>query len=490
MNTNLLSLSLAGAVVVLSTSAPRAFGQSNTTTTATLPDVPPAVRTEAEAADIRHARSLSNAFKIVARELGPSVVQIATREQVQMSRRGPEEEGAMRRFLGAEEQPMPERHGEGSGFIVTADGYIVTNNHVVMGADTLQVRLADDATYDATIVGTDIDSDLAVLKIDASGLAPVRFGDSSIVEPGEWVLTIGSPFGMKQTVTAGIVSALGRWNVGVAQFENLIQTDAAINPGNSGGPLVNLDGEVVGINTAISSRSGGSEGVGFAIPSNMAHKVIESIMANGTVTRGWLGVYLQPLQPETAEILEFDGDGVIVTNVVPNAPAASAGMTSGDIIVAVDGADIANTRDLMRRVADKSPGASARVTVFRDGQLHTFDVRVGTRPTPRAALANRDRESDVFGNTGLRLRTLTPEIARNLELDNTVAGAVITGIGRNSIAQQADLEPGDVIVEIDGAAVENREAAIARLAAGLTTGNPIRLLIHRDGSDSYIMLGQ
>jgi serine protease Do len=268
----------------------------------------------------------------------------------------------------------------GTGVIVSEDGYILTNNHVVRGADEVEVILSTNRRLKAKIVGTDKATDVAVLKVSAKGLAAARLGSSENMEVGDWVLAIGSPFGLDQTVTAGIVSAKGRANVGITDYEDFIQTDAAINPGNSGGPLVNLKGEVIGINTAIASRSGGSSGVGFAIPSDMVRRVMESILDNGRVDRGWLGVGIQDLDEDLARSFGLKSTrGALVSGVLPAGPAAKAGLKSGDVLLKVAGQEVRDANHLRHLVAGIEPKKKVRLEVFREKQSIEVEVTIGLR---------------------------------------------------------------------------------------------------------------
>lgn len=283
------------------------------------------------------------------------------------------------------------RAGLGSGFIISEDGYIVTNNHVVDGADDVRVKLSDDREFAAKVVGTDPRTDVALVKIDEDGLVPVSFGDSKNLEIGEWVLAIGSPFGLDQTVTAGIVSATGRGNVGIVDYGDFIQTDAAINPGNSGGPLVNLRGEVVGMNTAIFSRSGGSMGIGFAIPIDLIRRIETSLREEGHVVRGYLGVYIQDLTEGLAKSFgKEDTKGALVGRVLEGAPADKAGLEEGDIVLGVGGHEVENSDDLRNYVAGLRPGTKVDLDVLRNGKRRTLDLEVGKLGEDEAKAGERD----------------------------------------------------------------------------------------------------
>lgn len=350
--------------------------------------------TEDQAA-IGHAKSISRAFRAISKLAGPSVVSIeVTPEQTIMRRQGgrmglqgmvpqgmvPQgmaphgmvPPGADPRGMNPSGVPM----GVGTGFIVAEEGYVVTNNHVIRSGGTFKVRLNDGRVASAVLVGSDQETDIAVLKIDIGGLSPIEFGDSDAAEVGDWVIALGSPFGLKDSVTAGIISARGR-EVGLSPLESYLQTDATINPGNSGGPLVDMDGRVVGINTAIESRSGGSDGISFAIPSNMAKSVVESIIGGSAPSRGFLGIQMQPLDARTAAQSGFNGQGVLVNQVVPGGAAANAGVQVGDIVVKVNGEETINPQRVMRAVRLCAPGVEVPIEVIRGGTAVSLTATLG-----------------------------------------------------------------------------------------------------------------
>ncbi len=324
---------------------------------------------------LRQAKDLSQAFRHVAKSIRPAVVSISSVRRIVPA--------ALQRQFGRDvpggiPKGAFEQRGLGTGVVVSEDGYILTNNHVVRAADEVNVTLSDSRILSAKVVGTDAKTDLAVLKIDTSGLSFAKLGDSDAIDVGEWALAIGSPFGLAQTVTAGIISAKGRSNVGITDYEDFLQTDAAINPGNSGGPLVNLDGQVIGINTAIASRSGGYMGIGFAIPSNLARPVMQSIIKDGHVKRGWLGVAIQDLTKDLADSLQLDSrDGVLVGNVIAGSPADEAGLQSGDIILRFGGKPPRTANQLRNAVAATAPDTETVVALFRDGKTRTLKVVIG-----------------------------------------------------------------------------------------------------------------
>jgi serine protease Do len=446
-------------------------------------------------------RDLSQAFQSVADALRPSVVSISSVRRIQprLERRGQAPENVpeeFRRFFGDEEAferffgfGVPDRgleqRGEGSGVLVSSDGYVVTNNHVVLQADEVDVRLSDGREFRAKVVGTDPKTDLAVLKIEATELTAAAWGDSEKMRVGEWVLAVGSPFGLEQTVTAGIVSAKGRANVGLAEYEDFLQTDAAINPGNSGGPLVNMQGEVIGINTAIASRTGGNMGVGFAIPSNMARSVMQSIIEGGRVIRGYLGAMIQDLSEDLASSFGFTGrEGVLIGDVVPNGPAAKSGLQAGDIVVRFNGKPATGANQLRNAVAATAPNSEVELELFRDGKSQTLRVRVGELTDEVAAAARPDAAATP--QLGMTVRPLTPELAQQLGVEGT-KGVVVTDVETGSVAANALIQPGDVIVSVAGNPINSvAEYREAMGKADLATG--VRLQVERGGARRFVFL--
>ncbi len=438
------------------------------------------------------ARSFSDGFVAVAGLVGPSVVTITSETMVEPAA-NPLGNDFFRQFFGdvpgMQQQQRPQRQrGLGSGVIVGSDGVILTNNHVIRGADELTVTLADGTSFDATVVGTDPQSDLAVLRVDADGDLPaVSFGDSDALNVGEWVLAVGSPYSanLEHTFTAGIVSGLGR-NTGMRlnDYEYFIQTDAAINPGNSGGALVNLDGEVVGINTAIVSRAGGSNGIGFAIPANQAVEVMDALIADGRVSRGWLGVSIQNVTPEMADALDLAStEGILVNNVFEDSPAGDAGMKVQDIITAVNGKSVGTVAELRMEIARGKPGSVAKVAVQRDGRSRMIDVTLGEYPENGAPIAGRTDDSSP-DDLGLRVEPITPDLERRFQLED-VEGVVVTGVTPGGPADDAGLQPGDVIVKVNRirvASVDDYRGALDEGRAGKATA----LLVDRAGNRFFV----
>ena len=377
--------------------------------------------------------------------------------------------------------------------IVDPSGYIVTNNHVVDKADEIKVLLGDKREFIGKVVGTDPKTDVAVIRIKAKDLPTVPWGDSDKLEAGEYVLAMGNPFGLNQTVTMGIVSAVGRANVGIADYEDFIQTDAAINPGNSGGALVNTRGELIGINTAIFSRSGGYMGVGFAVPSNMVRKVMQSLIATGKVVRGWLGVSIQELTPELAKNFGVsDAGGALVGEVVKDSPAAKAGFIAGDVIVAMDGKPVDSPTTLRNRVADMKVGKEVEVRVIRDKKPTDLKVKIAEQPVDMEHAATGDSEGDsqVGGNTalaGLEVQAITPDVARQLGMPQGNGGVVISGVDAASPAAAAGVRRGDVIVEVNRAPIRmigDYQRAVNKLGKK----DSVLLLINRGGGKLFVLI--
>jgi serine protease DegQ len=328
----------------------------------------------------------SESFAPAAQKVIPSVVNVFTQQKVRTPAHPALQDPIFRYFFGdrLDERPR-EVSNLGSGVIVSTNGYILTNHHVVAAADEIQVALASGQTLPARVVGADPETDLAVLKIDANDLPAITFAQIDSLQVGDWVLAVGNPFGVGQTVTAGIVSALGRSSLGINTFENFIQTDAAINPGNSGGARVDAAGNLVGVNSAIYSRTGGSQGIGFAIPVSIARQVMEQIIQSGSVTRGWVGIEVQDMTPELAESFSLKGaEGALIAGVLKGGPADSGGVRPGDILMAVNGSKVSNSASLLNLIAELKPGVDARLTVARKQQSLDLNVKVGRRPAQRA----------------------------------------------------------------------------------------------------------
>lgn len=409
---------------------------------------------------LRYATDLSNAFRNAAEVIRPAVVSITSEKELRSARQSvkPSLPESLRRFFGDDfefffgpqsSSPRSFQQGYGSGVIVSQDGYVLTNNHVVADADRVIVKTQDKVEYPAKVVGTDPKTDVAVLKIEASNLPVARLANSDEARVGDWVLAVGGPFGLENTVTAGIISATGRDAVGITDYENFLQTDAAVNPGNSGGPLVNLRGEVVGINTAIASRSGSNAGIGFAIPSNLAKMVMDDLIPDGKVERGFLGAMIQDLTKELAKSFGYDGrDGVLVSDVAKGGPAEKAGLKSGDIIIRFNGHPMNHATQLRNTVAQTPPETTVEVEIFRDGKRQTISVKLGLLDD-KVALSS-DASQSTSNELGLSVQTLTPDLARHLGYSEAQKGVVIREVKPGSWAQRAGLDVEQVIVSING----------------------------------------
>ncbi|MBV9861348.1 MAG: DegQ family serine endoprotease [Alphaproteobacteria bacterium] len=392
---------------------------------------------------------------------------------------------------GPGEQDGPRGIALGSGFILDSAGHVVTNNHVIGEAAKVEVILQDNSKYTATIVGRDPRTDIAVLQIHADRPLPhVNFGDSSAAQIGDWVIAVGNPFGLGGTVTTGIISARGR-DIHSGQFDDFLQIDAPINRGNSGGPTFDLSGQVIGINTAIYSPNGGSVGIGFAVPSNVAKSVVTQILEHGKVSRGWLGVQIQEVTPAIAASLGLQNEhGAIVAVVTPDSPGAKAGLKQGDVILSFNGSEIDHLRDLPRAVAAVSPGSNASMTVWRNGQPLELQANIGEAPeNPQIASANGggDEQPDHAEAVGLHFGALTADRRRELHLGRDTRGVVITEIENGSVAQNLGLSRGDVIVSINQQPVDNPQVAAQRLKE--IADSPKKdalLLLNRHGMTQYL----
>ncbi|PLY00852.1 MAG: serine protease [Desulfuromonas sp.] len=432
------------------------------------------------------------AFRSVAQKVSPAVVFIKVEKNVDSGQssdfNSPFDDDFFRRFFGVPRQSphsqpksgQRRQVGQGSGFIITADGYIMTNNHVVGDADEVQVQLLDGREYEAEIIGTDPGSDLAIIKVDEKGLPFLKLGDSDSLEMGDWVLAFGNPFGLSHTLTAGIVSAKGRSGIGLNDYEDFIQTDAAINPGNSGGPLVNLDGEVVGINSAIFSRSGGYMGIGFAIPVNMAKQIKDQLVENGEVQRGRLGVVIQDMTADLAESFDLkETAGVLVTEVIEDSPAEKAGLKQGDIVLELNGDKIENVATLRNRISLTAPGTKVRLTVLRDGERMTIRPEID-----KLDLAQDGQGGAEISTLGLKLQELTPELAERYGYEDE-EGVLIAAIESDSQAARSGLTKGALILEID----RQRVTSVAEAKKLLKADKRMHLLLVRSGQmTQYIAL--
>jgi len=386
------------------------------------------------------------------------------------------------RFFGEQMPRDFKQQSLGSGFIINKDGFILTNNHVVEKADEIKVKLANEKEFSARVIGRDPKTDLALIRIEPDiPLTPLQFGDSDTLEVGDWVVAIGNPFGLGNTVTAGIVSAMYR-QIGAGAYDNFIQTDASINPGNSGGPLLNTAGEVIGINSAIFSQSGGNIGIGFAIPINMAKDLLPQL-EKGKVIRGWLGVIIQKITPDLKDKLKLkDEKGALVADVTSGGPADKAGIKRGDVITSFDGKNITNTSDLPYVVASTPVGKNVKVTVIRDGRMKTFQVKVGELEEEKETTIISEKSPRL----GMTVEEINPEIARRLNLSDTT-GLVVVRVERNSPAAEAGILSGDVILEVDQVPVKEMDS-FNRKMQGYNPGDKILFLIKRGGFTQYITI--
>jgi serine protease Do len=418
----------------------------------------------------------------------PSVVNISMTKVTRMS--APAMPFFFGPFGGPEGGPREQQeHGLGSGVIVSKDGYVLTNNHVVSEAQEIKVTLSDRREFPATVVGTDPKSDLAVIKIDTKNvdLTPIAFGDSSRLRLGDVVLAIGDPFGVGQTVTMGIVSAKGRADVGIAAYEDFIQTDAAINPGNSGGALINTEGELVGINTAILSRSGGYQGIGFAIPTNMAVPIMNSLKTDGKVSRGWLGVAIQDVDAQIADALKLpSANGVLLSDVRAGGPGASAGLKRGDVVLKVEGTAVNTTGEFRNVIAASGARHKVRVELVRDGKPLALDVQLGEMPDREARPASGSAATHGGALDGVAIQELNGEARRAFEVDSDVKdGVVIVHMDPNSAAARAGLRPGDVIVEVNRTHVDSPQRFQEIYQKSKAS---VLLLVNRQGNTLYIVV--
>lgn len=423
--------------------------------------------TNALASDsIETLKQTSKAFSSVARQVFPSVafIQVETVQQAP-EQASPFDDELFRRFFGDQfrsiprQQPQQRRSfGQGSGFVFRVDdgfasdkAYILTNNHVVQNATSIKAVFKDGREFEAKLTGADPKSDIAVIEIATDEIPALPLGNSGNLEVGEWVVAIGNPFGLSHTLTAGVVSATGRTSLGISDYEDFIQTDAAINPGNSGGPLVNLDAEVIGINTAIFSRSGGYMGVGFAIPIDMARGIAEQLIDEGSVTRGFLGVTIQQLTNELAESFDLgDQKGILVSQVSADSPAEKAGLKAGDLIVEFEGKPVTDVGDFRNRVSLTTPGSQAKIEVLRKGSRMTIEVTIGSLDE----IATAEAGSVTSDKLGLSVQTLTDELAQQFDATEN-QGVVVSGVERGSLAAEVGIRVGNVIYEVNRQRVTN-----------------------------------
>ncbi|HYR57354.1 MAG TPA: Do family serine endopeptidase [Chthoniobacteraceae bacterium] len=454
-------------------------------------------------------------FAPVVEKVAPSVVTIATSKMMKRNRNPYFNDPMFRRFFGLPEpdeeddgsKPQQrggagkkhlERMGLGSGVIVAPEGYVLTNNHVIEGADEIIVTLAKDKKeYKAKKIGNDPATDVAVLKIDAQNLPAITFADSAKVRVGDLVLAVGNPFGLTQSVTMGIVSALGRSGVeprmgapGDTHYEDFIQTDASINPGNSGGALVDAEGRLIGINTAIFSLTGGNQGIGFAVPANLAHGVMDSLIKTGHVSRGFLGIGLQPLTDDLAKQFKLEStNGALVSEVQPKSPAEKAGIETGDVVIEVNGKKVEDPRELQMFVAGLAPNSNAEVKIWRDGKEKTVSVMLAERPTQKVASANEENkpeEPDVLD--GVTVGELDSDARKQFEIPESIRnGVVVMKVDGESPSAEAGIRAGDVILEINRQGVKNAKQAVD-LSEKLKKEKKVLLRVAGKGGSRYVVV--
>ncbi len=453
-----------------------------------LDDAPPIPAPEPPAAAEGGGLTIDGGFAPVLERVARSVVNISSTRVVRPP--SPEQvpffnDPLFRELFGRGQLPPRELRQQslGSGVIVSSDGYVLTNSHVVQGASEVRVSLPDRRELSAKIIGQDPQTDIALLRIPGDGFPAAELGDSSRVRVGDFALAIGDPLGLGQTVTMGIISAKGRGNVGIVDYEDFIQTDAAINPGNSGGALVNVEGQVIGINTAIATSGGarGNQGIGFSVPSNLAREVMTQIEQHGRVIRGWLGVAVQDVTPTMAAALGLPTQGgALLGDVTEGSPAAKAGLARGDVVVEIDGRPTTDSRGLRMQVGEASPGAKVRLRVVRDGARRDVTATLGEMPAderkPGAA------PPSATGAMGMAIAPLTPDLARRLDVPVGSTGVVVSGVQPGSRAAEAGLRPGDVIQEIDKAPVRSPDDVKKALDAKGTH----LLLVYREGSTHFV----
>lgn len=433
-------------------------------------------------------------FAPVVQKVMPSVVNIFSSRKVKTDSRSINENQLFRRFFGDQfggQNLNPSERQErslGSGVIISSDGYIVTNNHVVDGATDVKVSLNDKREFAARVVGTDSKTDIAVLKIDQTGLPALALAaDSSKVQVGDIVLAIGNPFGVGQTVTMGIVSAMGRGGLGIEDYEDFIQTDAAINPGNSGGALVSAEGHLIGISTAILSRSGGNQGIGFAIPVNMARNVTDQIIHGGKVSRAFLGVMIQPVTPELARAFKLEkSEGALISDVTPNSPAERAGLKAGDIVTKLDEKSVVDSRALQLMIGDMAPGRNVRLTVLRDGSEYPYPVTLAEQPSDRGQASVGKQTPADRALDGVLLEPATPEFLRRNGVTGNTNGVAVRRVDPDSAAAQAGLQAGDVILEVNRRPVSSVEQVNRYMREGTTEA--ALLFVNRDGRTHYLAI--
>lgn len=460
----------------------------------------PAIGMAAEDENIQLLEKSAKAFSSVVKKAEPAVVNVRVEKKEGVgpdNQFNPFNDPFFQRFFGPSfKHPSipqsPEQfksQAAGSGFLISEDGYILTNNHLIDKADKITVRMEGGQELAGKLIGTDPQSDVALIKISDGRKFPyLPLGDSDQLEVGEWVIAIGSPFGLDSTVTVGVVSAKGRSRMGINEYENFIQTDAAINPGNSGGPLLNIYGEVIGINTAIFSGSGGYMGIGFAIPVNMAKTIKAQLLARGKVTRSWLGVAIQDMTAELARSFKLkEKSGALVTEVSKDSPAAKGGIKQGDLIIRYDGKPVADVTDLRNRVAMTPPGSKVDLTLIRDGRQEELTVKVEEQPADMTAQAGTPRQQQLFQKMGMSLQDLTPELASRFGYEMG-QGVLIAGVAPGSPASLARIEAGSLIEEVNRQPVHSLKE-LQQVLEKSSSAEDVLLLVRSGNRSYYVVLG-
>ncbi len=448
----------------------------------------------------KSAKELSSAFATAAERAMPAVVSIKVEKTIDVGRiyQGdqqldiPFDNDLLRQFFGGQmpQKQMPRKYkeqGQGSGFIISKDGYILTNNHVVGNADKITVELQDGRKFtNAKVIGTDPGTEVALIKIDGDDFPVLPMGDSAKNKIGDWVIAIGNPFGLSETVTVGVISAVGRNKVGIANYENFIQTDAAINPGNSGGPLINLDGQVIGINTAIYSENGGYMGIGFAIPIDMARDIQKQLKENGKVIRGYLGIYCQDVTLEMAELLDLGkNEGIIVATVEKGSPADKSGLRNQDVIIKLNGEKVESYDAFRNKVAEIKPDSKINLIILRDGKEQNIKVTLGERPADGVAKSITNDKPGTKETLGIEVQNVTIDIAKQLG-SKAGEGVIVTSVSPGSPASEAGIESGDLILSVNKQNVtsdEDFEKAVNNIK-----GNKVLLLVKHGDYSQFVVI--
>jgi serine protease Do len=441
----------------------------------------------------RQITETSKAFSEIVSAVSPAVVNISTTKVFKRDSEPLFEDPFFDFFKPFHDLRMPKKWKEqslGSGVIVSSDGYIITNNHVVEKSDEIKVTLLDKRMFKGRIVGADPKTDIAIVKIDAANLPTIPWGDSEKLQVGEFVLAIGNPYGLSHTVTMGIISAVGRANVGIADYEDFIQTDAAINPGNSGGPLVNIKGELIGINTAIFSKTGGYQGIGFAVPTNMVRPLMSQLIQKGKIIRGWLGVTIQEMTPEIAQKFGLEKSrGALVSDVTKGSPAEKAGILRGDIVIEFNRKEVKDVASLRNMVSQSKVGSDVLIKILRSGKEYTVRLVVAELPREVTEVApdQMPDDSEMGAFTGLTVMGLTKEIARQLGLSKDERGVVVVKVEPATPADEAGIKKGDIIKEIDRKQISNLED-YNRIASITKRNDTVLLFVARGDKKFYVTL--